>query len=72
MEIRINDLIIDFDFGINGQTTGFDLWRLTSYIEQNSINISPLTINEFELLFDEAVASGHIIKFDRLFYLKNE
>lgn len=72
LEVRINDLIIDFDFGINGQTTGFDLWRLTSYIEQNSINISPLTINEFELLFNEAVASGHIIKFDRLFYLKNE
>lgn len=70
LEVRINDLIIDFDFGVNGQTTGFDLWRLTSYIEQNSIDIGHLTIKKFELLFNEAVASGFIIKHDRLFYLQ--
>ena len=54
---------IDWDFGRNGRSDGFDLWRLQAFVETN-----PDLYAEFEnenalsQAFEQAIRSGYIKK----------
>lgn len=53
---------IDFDFGPELRSDGFDLWRLKKYLNQRSDISKHLSIEELETAFDCLVKNGTIGK----------
>lgn len=56
------DREIDFDFGPNLRTDGFDLWRLKQYIKQNTNPGKYPTNDELEVSFNQLAECGAIKK----------
>ncbi|MEQ1517204.1 MAG: hypothetical protein ABL931_12030 [Usitatibacteraceae bacterium] len=52
---------VDFDFGINGQIDGFDLWRLTSFAEGRLREFGFSSEQEIKTAFQSSVDSGEIV-----------
>ncbi|AWF81664.1 hypothetical protein BTJ40_12970 [Microbulbifer sp. A4B17] len=62
MEVNVNGIKIDFDFGHNGEINGFDAWRLYNFVNQNNIK-SPLNSEgKIKAAFELAVFNGFIYK----------
>lgn len=62
LEINIDGVTVDFDFGLNGEFNGFDAWRLMEFINNNKINTSLNTEAIIESAINEALKSGEIVK----------
>lgn len=61
-EVFLADGSVDFDFGADGQTDGFDEWRLQRFLRSRVPEDGSLTKDELSEAFDGAVASGEIIR----------
>ncbi len=59
-EVDHNGIIVDFDFGIDGQIDGFDLSRLTQFIDKNGKRNPFGSIAELEAAFADALAERSI------------
>ncbi len=76
-KVESKDLTIDWDYGFDGRTDGFDLWRLQIFA-QNSTNDFPEFRNKkiLEVIFQEAKDRKLIARLfkdqqDDLFYLND-
>ncbi|MCE2029721.1 hypothetical protein LU361_15545 [Marinibactrum sp. C21] len=64
MEINIDGVKIDFDFGHNGEVNGFDAWRLFNFVSQNNIKSTLNTEQKIKFAVEQAVSNGSIYKVD--------
>ncbi|MFT5594287.1 MAG: hypothetical protein ACI8SR_002676 [Oceanicoccus sp.] len=62
MKINVDGIIIDFDFGMNGEFNGFDAWRLSEFVRWNKIKSSIKSEKEFEAVLNEAIQNKEIVK----------
>ncbi len=62
MEIDIDGTIIDFDFGANGEFTGFDSWRLYEFIQRNKIESRIGSEEQMDEIVNIAISKGYIVK----------
>lgn len=67
IELKIEDLTIDFDWGNEGEADGFDAWRLYNFTIDNRDCLS-CTHSGVQQWLDEAVAAGEITKSGNLYY----
>lgn len=63
IEVDIDGLKIDFDFGPNGEFNGFDSWRLFDFLKSNNIESPIASEEEMENLIEEAKGEGKIEKY---------
>ncbi len=52
---------MDFDFGAEGQTNGFDLWRLSCFAEDKLSVYRFTSEEELKHVFEESVRAGEIV-----------
>lgn len=64
MEINIDGVKIDFDFGHNGEVNGFDAWHLFNFVSQNNIKSTLNTEQKIKFAVEQAVSNGSIYKVD--------
>ena len=68
-----SDYEVDFDFGQEGRTDGFDLWRLTGYLSSCKDKYPGYSQEQLKHDFIAAVSSGEINKLQdsssNLYYL---
>ena len=62
MEFGHCNLKIDFDFGENGEITGFDSWRLFNFVMQNKIKPALNTEWKIKTAVAQAIYDGLIYK----------
>jgi hypothetical protein len=61
---------VDFDFGKSGEINGFDLWRLTCFVEDNYADYGFENEKELKVCFEQAKKAGAFIYSGyTLFYL---
>ncbi len=60
---------IDFDFGTHGEIDGFDLWRLSNFVDRHAEWSSVMPLIDLELLFEQSVKAKELIGRDNLYYL---
>ncbi len=69
--VSLPEGVVDFDFGENGETDGFDLWRLQRFAECNMQRFEFKSLEDIAAAFENAKAnqefrySGYL-----LYYLK--
>lgn len=66
------DREVDFDFGPENRIDGFDLWRLTIYLESRK-DITTITAKELEEIFNSLIESEVVVRMpdSRLYISKN-
>ena len=69
VELRYQDLVIDFDWGEKGEGTGFDVWRLWSYCELNNQFLDRCSHDSIKQWVIEADESKELVK-DRLLWYR--
>ncbi len=75
-EVRMQNKIIDFDYGSNFRSDVFDLWRLSLYAESrksdfpNYSSIEALQ-KDFAKLLDNGVIKKDNYKYEDLYYISN-
>ncbi|WP_228896523.1 hypothetical protein [Acidovorax sp. Leaf73] len=52
---------VDFDFGANGETNGFDIWRLSNFADERLAQYGFTSEKELEACFKAEVEAGSII-----------
>ncbi len=57
-----SDCELDFDFGPENRTDGFDLWRLKGYLSQRTDIQKILDIDDLSISFNELESEGVIVK----------
>lgn len=63
---------VDFDFGDGGEINGFDVRRLSLFLEGKLSKYGFESLSDLEACFDSAVADGHLVRSeDSLFYVAN-
>ena len=62
MEINIGGTKIDFDFGENGETNGFNAWRLSEFVHDNGIDTTLNTEGKITSAINNAINAGVIVK----------
>jgi hypothetical protein len=67
IELKYPDLSIDFDWGEQGEGTGFDTWRLWSHCELNKRFLDACTHDAIRDWLEEALHSNELVK-DRLLW----
>ena len=67
IELRIDDLTIDFDWGANGEPDGFDGWRLYNFKIDSCSDVvcSHIDVNSW---LETAYAEGELLKNGSLYY----
>jgi len=55
--VHLRSEVVDFDFGANGETNGFDLWRLSAFASDNLLQYGFKDEDALKSAFEEAVAS---------------
>lgn len=60
--IMFSNREVDFDFGQQNQTNGFDLWRLKKYLNNRADLKEQLSSDELEACFNEMIENGLIKK----------
>jgi hypothetical protein len=69
--VHLRGGVVDFDFGANGETTGFDLWRLSSFASDKLPQYGFKDEDALKSAFEHAVAkeefqySGYILYYQR-------
>ena len=72
IELRYPDLIIDFDWGEEGEGTGFDTWRLWSHCEVNVRFLDLCNHESIKQWLTEAHDEGELEKDHQLWYRPHE
>ncbi|MCO6047045.1 hypothetical protein NG895_24365 [Aeoliella sp. ICT_H6.2] len=67
VELKINDLVIDFDWGDNGERDGFDAWRLWNFQAGNCPEME-CSHNAVKDWLETAFNEGELIKDTSLYY----
>jgi hypothetical protein len=68
IELVIDGLNIDFDWGELGELDGFDVWRLWNFARHNPSLVPCPTYAEVRAWVEEAVASGELVQDLCLYY----
>lgn len=69
--VHSTDCVVDFDFGAEGQTNGFDCWRLAGFAGDRLGKFGFMTVDELKTVFDEATASGELRSSGYMLYYLN-
>lgn len=67
IELKMDDLTIDFDWGTNGEPDGFDGWRLYNFSLDNSPEIE-CSHNDVNSWLESAHSDGELLKEGSLYY----
>jgi hypothetical protein len=67
IELTIGGLVIDFDWGDNGEPDGFDVWRLYVFTLNNGGSPS-VSYELVQSWIEEALAAGELIESGSLYY----
>ena len=59
--MRQDNLVVDFDFGKEGQLNGVDPWKLFYFAEENSVSLPYASVNELQVEFKSLVQNGEFI-----------
>jgi len=59
-EVRLESGGVDFDFGREGETDGFDVWRLADFAADRLGSFGFTSRDELEAVFADAVSAGEI------------
>jgi hypothetical protein len=59
--VHLQDGCVDFDFGANGEITGFDTWRLAGFAEARLMQYGFASEKELEECFQAEVKAGNVI-----------
>ena len=70
IELKIGGLVVDFDWGENGEPDGFDAWRLYNFAVENKLPVSA-THGAIQNQLDPAVVAGELLKTKTLYYDPN-
>ncbi|MFC0084575.1 DUF6896 domain-containing protein [Dyella flava] len=63
---------VDFDFGVHGESDGFDLWRLQIFAGKRLAEFGISSEHELGRLFKEATRTGSLVQSgSTLYYLRN-
>ncbi len=58
--VHLRGGVVDFDFGANGETTGFDLWRLSAFASERLPQYGFKGEDALKSAFEQAVASEEL------------
>lgn len=67
IELKIDELTIDFDWGDNGEPDGFDGWRLYTFSTNNCPDIE-CSHSDVDGWLESAYAAGELLKEGSLYY----
>ena len=67
VELKVDGLTIDFDWGDNGEPDGFDAWRLWNFRLDNCTEIE-CTYEDVEAWLATAYNDGELLKDTKLYY----
>lgn len=67
IELQVEGLSIDFDFGPNGEPDGFDAWRLYRFAETNAAGVR-CTHAQAKQWIEEAHGEGELIQIGNLYF----
>lgn len=68
IELVLDELTIDFDWGDAGEPDGFDAWRLWNFIKVNRIEVGCESHSQVQLWLEEAADLGELTKDRSLYY----
>jgi hypothetical protein len=68
IELVVDGLTIDFDWGDAGEPGGFDTWRLWNFVRVNRIAVDCGSFSQVRLWLEEAVALGELTQDSLLYY----
>ncbi|MES2657354.1 MAG: hypothetical protein V4689_01990 [Verrucomicrobiota bacterium] len=72
IELTFPDMTIDFDWGDQGEGTGFDTWRLWSHCELNNLFLDVCTHDSIRGWLEEAHNASELVKDRLLWYRPHE
>lgn len=67
IELVLDGVTIDFDWGDSGEPDGFDAWRLWNFVRENGIAVKCGRVSQVRTWLEEAAALGELDQ-DRLLY----
>ena len=67
IELKIGDLIIDFDWGPNGEPDGFDAWRLYNFSLHNATGVQ-CTHKEVIQWIEASLEKGELERIDYTYF----
>jgi len=67
IELKIDDLTIDFDWGPNGEPDGFDAWRLYNFTIDNATGVE-CTHKDVMRWIEEAFEHGQLERIDYTYF----
>jgi hypothetical protein len=68
VELTLEDMTIDFDWGDAGEADGFDAWRLWKFIDDNKLDIQCNDDSQVDEWLQQAYRAGELTKDDHLYY----
>jgi hypothetical protein len=70
---KFGKLVVDYDYSEDGQTNGFDLWRLSQFGRQYKEFREYISSGKIDIDFESSANLQEILKFDQgsLYHLKN-
>jgi uncharacterized protein DUF6896 len=68
IELTLDGLTIDFDWGDLGEPDGFDAWWLWNFVQSNGITVDCGSFSQVRSWLEEAAALGELTRDDLLYY----
>jgi hypothetical protein len=68
IELALDGVTIDFDWGDLGEPDGFDAWRLWNFVRVNRIKVDRGSFSQIRSWLEEAAALGELTQDQRLYY----
>lgn len=68
IELVLDGVTIDFDWGDRGEPDGFDAWRLWNFVEVNGIAVDCGSLSQVRSWLEEAAALGELTQDSLLYY----
>jgi hypothetical protein len=69
IELTVDGLTIDFDWGDRGEPDGFDGWRLWNHVRGNGLPPADESFSQVRAWLEEAAARGELTRDTFLYYL---
>jgi hypothetical protein len=69
IELILDDVTIDFDWGDSGEPDGFDAWRLWNFFHDNGITVDCESYSQVRSWLEQASALGELTRDELLYYL---
>jgi len=68
IELALDGLTIDFDWGDSGEPDGFDTWRLWNFARVNGVAVDGVDFSHVRSWLGEAAACGELTQDSQLYY----